>query len=79
MTRLSSRILTVGTWVSRSSHPEENRVSIRVNQNVGANIPGKIREQLNWPGGFPLYYEETRKVLDNGFEGFKTQPPAAAT
>ena len=43
---------------------------------MGANIPGKPREQLNFPGGFPLYYEETRNVLDNGFKGFDTQPPA---
>lgn len=37
---------------------------------TGANVPGKKIEQLNFPGGFPLYYKETREVLDNGFEGF---------
>lgn len=39
---------------------------------MGANVPGKVREQLSFPGGFPLYREITRKVLDNGFEGFIT-------
>jgi cation diffusion facilitator CzcD-associated flavoprotein CzcO len=37
---------------------------------MGANIPGKKVEQLNFPGGFPLYYKETREVLDNDFQGF---------
>jgi hypothetical protein len=37
---------------------------------AGANVPGKKIEQLNFPGGFPLYYKETREVLDNDFQGF---------
>ena len=44
---------------------------------MGANIPGKPIEQLNYPGGFPLYYSETHGVLDEGFKGFDTKPPAA--
>ena len=39
---------------------------------MGDNIPGKLREQLNFAGGFPLYSEMTRSVLDKGFEGFVT-------
>ncbi|EIN04187.1 cyclopentanone 1,2-monooxygenase [Punctularia strigosozonata HHB-11173 SS5] len=39
---------------------------------MGANIPGKPREQLNYLGGLPLYTQECRKALDNGFEGFVT-------
>jgi hypothetical protein len=39
---------------------------------MGDNIPGKLREQLNFAGGFPLYREMTRSALDNGFEGFIT-------
>ncbi|KAF2086628.1 cyclopentanone 1,2-monooxygenase [Saccharata proteae CBS 121410] len=39
---------------------------------MGANIPGKVREQLNFPGGIPMYTAECRKSLDNGFEGFVT-------
>lgn len=35
----------------------------------GANIPGKPREQLNFAGGFPLYYEKTHEILDNNFKG----------
>ena len=44
---------------------------------TGANIPGKIKEQLNWPGGFPMYEKETREELKNNFEGFVTEPPKA--
>ena len=44
---------------------------------MGANIPGKKREQLNFAGGIPLYEKECREVLDNGFSGFQTQAPAA--
>ncbi|KAK3696421.1 hypothetical protein LTR37_017992 [Vermiconidia calcicola] len=43
---------------------------------MGANIPGKIREQLNWPGGFPSYEKETREVLDQGFRGFEIKSAA---
>jgi hypothetical protein len=39
---------------------------------MGDNIPGKVREQLNFAGGFPLYTELTRGALDRGFEGFIT-------
>ncbi|KAK5128491.1 hypothetical protein LTR85_003159 [Meristemomyces frigidus] len=44
---------------------------------MGANIPGKPREQLNYSGGIPLYEKECREVLNNGFAGFTTQAPAA--
>jgi cation diffusion facilitator CzcD-associated flavoprotein CzcO len=36
---------------------------------MGANIPGKPREQLNYAGGIPLYEEECNGVLD-GWKGF---------
>jgi len=39
---------------------------------MGDNIPGKVREQLNFAGGFPLYKELTSASLDKGFEGFVT-------
>jgi hypothetical protein len=39
---------------------------------MGDNIPGKVREQLNFAGGFPLYKELTQGALDRGFEGFIT-------
>lgn len=37
---------------------------------MGANIPGKPREQLNYAGGFPLYQKELQRTLDEGFKGF---------
>lgn len=39
---------------------------------MGANVPGKPREQLCYIGGMPLYEKECREVLDKGFEGFVT-------
>ncbi|KAF2115761.1 hypothetical protein BDV96DRAFT_55684 [Lophiotrema nucula] len=39
---------------------------------MGANIPGKPREQLNYAGGIPLYEKECREALNNGFQGFVT-------
>lgn len=37
---------------------------------MGANIPGKPREPLNYLGGLPLYQKECRDVLNNDFAGF---------
>ena len=36
---------------------------------MGANVPGKPREQLNFAGGFPMYEKECRNALD-GWKGF---------
>ncbi|KAI9812561.1 MAG: hypothetical protein M1827_004550 [Pycnora praestabilis] len=38
---------------------------------MGANIPGKPREQLNYAGGIPLYDKECRDTLPN-WKGFVT-------
>ena len=37
---------------------------------MGANIPGKPREQLNYAGGIPLYESELQDTLTGGFKGF---------
>ncbi|CAK7238080.1 hypothetical protein SEUCBS140593_010309 [Sporothrix eucalyptigena] len=37
---------------------------------MGANIPGKKREQLNYLGGIQQYEVECRASLDNNFAGF---------
>lgn len=37
---------------------------------MGANIPGKKRESLNYPGGLPLYLEKCKASADKGYEGF---------
>ncbi|KAI9699549.1 MAG: hypothetical protein M1820_007180 [Bogoriella megaspora] len=36
---------------------------------MGANVPGKPREQLNYAGGIPLYEKECRMALEN-WQGF---------
>ncbi len=37
---------------------------------MGANIPGKPRELLNYPGGVPLYLQLCRESAEKGYEGF---------
>ena len=37
---------------------------------MGANIPGKPREQLNYTGGLPKYEKELRASLGDGLRGF---------
>ena len=38
---------------------------------MGANIPGKPREMLNWPGGLQLYLASCRDAADAGYRGFE--------
>ena len=42
---------------------------------MGANVPGKPREQLNYAGGLPLYQQECRDSLD-GWKGFEVKAHA---
>ena len=37
---------------------------------MGANIPGKKREMLNYLGGVPRYVETLKKNFNNNFEGY---------
>jgi cation diffusion facilitator CzcD-associated flavoprotein CzcO len=37
---------------------------------MGANIPGKPREMLNWPGGLQLYLSACRASAEMGYAGF---------
>jgi cation diffusion facilitator CzcD-associated flavoprotein CzcO len=37
---------------------------------MGANIPGKPRQMLNWPGGLQLYLQACRAAADDGYAGF---------
>jgi cyclohexanone monooxygenase len=37
---------------------------------MGANIPGKPREMLNWPGGLQLYLAACRESAADGYRGF---------
>lgn len=37
---------------------------------MGANIPGKPREMLHWPGGLQQYLAECRSVAEGGYRGF---------
>jgi hypothetical protein len=40
---------------------------------MGTNIPGKVKEALNYGGGIPLYVKTINEVLANGYEGFTVQ------
>ncbi|KAL1985623.1 hypothetical protein VTN96DRAFT_7603 [Rasamsonia emersonii] len=44
---------------------------------MGANIPGKKREQLNFAGGLPMYEKECREALEN-WNGFVTRSAQTA-
>ena len=37
---------------------------------MGANIPGKKREMLAYPGGLPLYLQKCQESADSGYTGF---------
>ena len=37
---------------------------------MGANIPGKKREMLVYPGGLPLYLQKCKQSADAGYAGF---------
>ncbi len=37
---------------------------------MGANIPGKPREMLNWPGGLQTYITACRSAAEEGYSGF---------
>lgn len=41
---------------------------------MGANIPGKRREMLNWPGGLQLYRLACQAAADDGYRGFVLSP-----
>src|SRR3546814_14020007 len=38
---------------------------------MGANIPGKPRVRLNWPGGLQLYLASCRDAAAAGYRGFE--------
>ncbi|KQY08936.1 cyclopentanone 1,2-monooxygenase [Mycobacterium sp. Root135] len=38
---------------------------------MGANVPGKPREMLNYPAGVPAYLAHWRECVDSGFKGFE--------
>ena len=37
---------------------------------MGANIPGKKREILAYPGGLPMYLQKCKESADAGYAGF---------
>lgn len=37
---------------------------------MNANVPGKKRELLAYPGGLPMYLEKCRESAENGYAGF---------
>jgi cyclohexanone monooxygenase len=37
---------------------------------MGANIPGKPRQLLNYPGGTSLYFAMCDESMENGYAGF---------
>jgi cyclohexanone monooxygenase len=46
---------------------------------MGANIPGKPRQMLNWPGGLQLYLQACRAAADDDYAGFTLDDGEPAT
>jgi hypothetical protein len=42
---------------------------------MGANIPGKPRESLNYAGGIPRYVRECKEVAEKSYAGFNFNAP----
>jgi len=38
---------------------------------MGANVPGKVRQLLNYPGGLPQYLEKWAETKEAGYTGFE--------
>ncbi|MBB3664695.1 cyclohexanone monooxygenase [Prauserella sediminis] len=61
----------VNELASRTLYPEAN------SWYLGANVPGKPRVFMPYPGGLVAYREACRRVADNDYEGFSLTPAAA--
>lgn len=42
---------------------------------MGANVPGKPRESLNYAGGIPRYVRECKEVAEKNYDGFAFDAP----
>ncbi|OCK78384.1 FAD/NAD(P)-binding domain-containing protein [Lepidopterella palustris CBS 459.81] len=72
--RINASTEAEGEW--RVTVNEQSAKGLRHNVDswwMGANIPGKPREALNWGGGLPLYIKTITEVLDKGLQGFEVQ------
>ncbi len=65
-------------WVDHVRDAAEATLFIKANSwYVGANIPGKRRVFMPYPGGFKPYADKCEEVVANGYEGFVFSTAAA--
>ena len=58
-------------WVAHVNELAEQTLYLQANSwYLGANIPGKPRVFMPYPGGLGLYQEKCDEVVANGYEGF---------
>ncbi|WP_322049410.1 NAD(P)/FAD-dependent oxidoreductase [Paraburkholderia sp. J67] len=58
-------------WAEHVSDVASKTLFVQTNSwYMGANIPGKKREMLNYPGGLPLYLQKCDETAQKGYEGF---------
>ena len=58
-------------WVEHVAEVAKDSIIARANSwYVGANIPGKPRVVMPYPGGQPMYRERCEAVVKAGYEGF---------
>lgn len=65
---------SVGKWRDRCMEMANQTLFLEANSwYVGANIPGKPRELLAYPGGLPDYIAQISNVKEAGYAGFELQ------
>ncbi len=60
------------SWREHVDEIAETTLFVRANSwYMGANVPGKVRQLLNYPGGLPQYLEKWAEVQSGGYSGFE--------
>jgi hypothetical protein len=59
-------------WVEHTEEAVEETLMTEADSwYLGANVPGKPRTILPYPGGLDVYREKCVEVRENGYEGFE--------
>jgi hypothetical protein len=71
VTRIEATTEAEDAWVEHAAQRAEGTFFPRANScYMGANIPGKPRQLLNYAGGTPLYLQKCAECAEAGYSGF---------
>jgi cyclohexanone monooxygenase len=71
LTRIEATPEAEQAWVDHMTElSEETLFGQAASWYMGANVPGKKRELLCYPGGLPLYLSKCQESADQGYAGF---------